>query len=109
MNRKRTATSVAKPAKPLKLVSLFSGGGGLDLGLEAAGFETVFATDIDYHSCITLENGKKRAKAMGLPFLAHATIKQADVLTLSSEELMREAGVKPGETDLLAGGPPCQA
>lgn len=98
-----------KKLKPLKLVSLFSGGGGLDLGLEAAGFETVFATDIDYHSCITLERGKERAGNLGLPFLRHATIKQADVLALDSTDLMRQAGVKPGETDLLAGGPPCQA
>ena len=42
-------------------------------------------------------------------FLAHATSKPADVLTLSCAELMREAGVRPGETALLAGGPPCQA
>ena len=102
-------TPSKKAEKPLKLVSLFSGGGGLDLGLEAAGFETVFATDIDYHSCITLERGKQRALELGLPFLKNAKIQQADVLTLSSAELMKQAGVKPGETDLLAGGPPCQA
>ena len=71
------------------------------LGLEAAGFETVFATDIDHHSCITLERGKERSIKLGLPFLRHATIRQADVLTLNSSELMKQAGVKPGETDLL--------
>lgn len=101
-------TKVGRKSKK-KLISLFSGGGGLDLGLEAAGFDTVFATDIDDHSCKTLEAGKVKAEKLGKAFLRHATVKKADVLQLQSEELLKLAGVKPGEVDLLAGGPPCQA
>lgn len=105
-NKKSAATAaIIQP----KLISLFSGGGGLDLGLEAAGFETIFATDIDAHSCITLQQGKKIAAARHLPFLKSAAVRQADILQLSPAEIMREAGVKQGEVELLAGGPPCQA
>ena len=32
--------------KKPKVLSLFSGAGGLDIGFEKAGFRTVFATDI---------------------------------------------------------------
>lgn len=105
----RSSTPAIKSKKSLKLISLFSGGGGLDLGLEAAGFETVFASDIDHHSCITLKNGKENAGLRKLPFLQSAAICQADVKQLLSKEVMRLAGVKKGEVDLLAGGPPCQA
>jgi DNA (cytosine-5)-methyltransferase 1 len=97
------------PGARRTLVSLFSGGGGLDLGLEAAGFETVFATDIDPFSCRTLEAGRQYAIEHNLPFLRAAKIKKADVAQLSSSEILAAIGLKRGEVDLLAGGPPCQA
>ena len=37
----------------MKIVSLFSGAGGLDLGLINAGHEIIWANDIDIDSCET--------------------------------------------------------
>ena len=91
------------------MVSLFSGAGGLDLGLESVGFETLVATDVDEHSCRTLAIGKGEARVRGRRFLRSAGILKADVRDLSSDEILRTAGLKKGELDLLAGGPPCQA
>ena len=42
-----------------KIFSLFSGAGGLDIGLEQAGFETVLATDIEAYACETLRQNKR--------------------------------------------------
>ena len=41
-----------------KIVSLFSGAGGLDIGFHKAGFKTVFATDIWDKACETLKNNQ---------------------------------------------------
>ena len=38
----------------MQAISLFSGCGGLDYGVEAAGFRIVLQTDFDRHSCATL-------------------------------------------------------
>lgn len=40
------------------LVSLFSGAGGLDIGLESAGFRTALANEIEPHACETLRANK---------------------------------------------------
>ena len=40
--------------QPMKLLSLFAGAGGLDIGLEQAGFTTVLANELEEHRCKTL-------------------------------------------------------
>ncbi len=46
----------------LNTLSLFAGGGGLDLGFSAAGFNIVYSTDIDSHSCKTLRLNQNKKK-----------------------------------------------
>jgi DNA (cytosine-5)-methyltransferase 1 len=93
----------------LSCVSFFSGGGGLDLGLESSGFETRFANDIDQYSCATLQLGRVAAQKRGLNFLEKAVVLSADIKTLDGSLVLEASQLKKGEVQLLAGGPPCQA
>ncbi|HEV7670862.1 MAG TPA: DNA cytosine methyltransferase [Thermoanaerobaculia bacterium] len=79
-----------------KLISLYTGAGGLDLGFEAAGFETAVAVEIDPEAVATLRHNRD------WPVL------DRDVHTISSSELLATAGLAEGEADVLIGGPPCQ-
>lgn len=80
----------------MRVVSLFTGAGGLDLGLEAAGFETRVAVEFDGQAAQTLcEN-------------TEWPVIERDIHSVPSDELLHTAGLDVEKTDLLVGGPPCQ-
>lgn len=93
----------------LKAISLFSGAGGFDLGIEAAGFSTLYATDIDEACCETLRTNKRNSAQLDKPFLQNATIIQSCVKELDANAILASINLRPGEVDLMIGGPPCQA
>lgn len=82
----------------LNCVSVFSGGMGLDLGLEQAGFTIRFAADNMEAAVQTA-----RSNRPDLPIF------DGDVSSLDGAQIMQMAQLVPGEVDLLVGGPPCQS
>jgi DNA (cytosine-5)-methyltransferase 1 len=83
-------------------ISLFSGAGGIDIGVTKAGFEVLACVEIDPYACETLRANisQKRGKTKVI---------EADIKKIDPAELISELGLKPGELDLLVGGPPCQS
>jgi DNA (cytosine-5)-methyltransferase 1 len=78
------------------LISLYTGAGGLDLGFEAAGFETRVAVEMDTDAVATLRHNRD------WPVL------DRDIHDVTSPEILSTAGLSEGDADLLIGGPPCQ-
>jgi len=85
-------------------VSLFSGAGGLDIGLERAGFEAVSLCEIESVFCRTLSANQSWAHGDGRKYLSNATILNADIRDVRAEDLSIGKRI-----DLVVGGPPCQA
>jgi len=83
----------------LKCVDAFCGAGGLGLGLKRAGFDILLSFDIDNQCIETISKNKK--------YFGHKA-KQADIADMLNGALLKKCGIKRGELDLLAGGPPCQ-
>ncbi|MFI4971357.1 MAG: DNA cytosine methyltransferase [Hyphomicrobiales bacterium] len=80
------------------VLSLFSGAGGLDVGLETAGFEPVLCVEIDEDSRETLRLNRPGWRLAD----------PGDIHALEPTQLLRQAAIKPRALTLLAGGTPCQ-
>lgn len=78
-------------------IDLFSGCGGLTLGLKQAGFKVIGAVDIDPLSVETYKANHKEV-----------LVWQTDIRILWVPQVKRELSLQKGDLDLLAGCPPCQ-
>lgn len=81
-----------------KILSLFSGAGGMDIGLEAAGFESAGCVEIDPLARETLRRNRPDWKLLT----------PANVIDFADQISPARIGLAVGELSLLAGGPPCQ-
>jgi len=80
-----------------KAIDLFSGCGGLTVGLKRAGFEVVGAVELDPLASETYVSNHPKVHLW-----------TQDIKTLDPAVVMRELNLVPGQLDLLAGCPPCQ-
>ncbi|WP_080835193.1 MULTISPECIES: DNA cytosine methyltransferase [Cohnella] len=78
-------------------IDLFAGAGGMSLGFEQAGFDVLAAVEYDpIHASVHQYN------------FPQTKVICADVSKISGYEILEQVGMKPGEIDVVFGGPPCQ-
>lgn len=75
----------------MKVISLFSGCGGLDLGFERAGFEIPIANEFDKSIWATFKANHPKTKLI-----------EGDIRNISEDDF-------PENVDGIIGGPPCQS
>lgn len=86
-SNKRTPRSEVKHT----VIELFAGAGGLSLGMEMAGFNSIMLNEFDKHACNTLRENRPDWKVV-----------EGDVASIDFNKYKDKA-------DVLAGGFPCQA
>ena len=81
-----------------RTIELFAGAGGLALGIEEAGFDTIGLIEFDTDAAATLKRNRPNWNVIN-----------DDIANISCQDLEQLFSVKKGELDLLSGGAPCQA
>ncbi len=94
------------------VISLFTGAGGLDIGLEMAGFKTLACVENDINCRETLRHNRPEWKLFEGTIKHHngSKVKRepGDICNIEAKELTKFVHTKPGEVTLVAGGTPCQ-
>lgn len=81
-----------------KTIELFAGAGGLALGIEKAGFETIGLIEYDRDASDTLKCNRPEWRVI-----------HDDIANISCLDLKEYFNLESGELDLLSGGAPCQS
>ena len=80
------------------VLSIFSGGGGIDCGFKNAGYTICFSTDHWEPACETLEKNK-----------VGKLVVCKDIRQIDYQEELKKIGMSISDIDVLVGGPPCPA
>jgi len=83
-------------------ISLFSGAGGMDIGIHKAGFNILAEIELDQHCCSTLMANAERQSSK-------TKIIHADIKTINPDILLEDLLLNRGELDMIFAGPPCQS
>ena len=81
-----------------KVISLFSGAGGMDIGFGMAGFQTAVAVEYDKSCCETLKKNNP-----------NLNIIHGDISSIKTSDILKKGGLQITEPALVIGGPPCQS
>ena len=73
-----------------KVISLFSGAGGMDIGFGMAGFETAVAVEYDKSCCETLKKNSPNLNVI-----------QGDISNITTSEILKTGGLKITEPALV--------
>ncbi|MFI3327013.1 MAG: DNA (cytosine-5-)-methyltransferase [Clostridia bacterium] len=84
--------------KTFTTIELFAGAGGMALGIEKAGFDTIGLVEVDKSASDTLRCNRPNWKVVNY-----------DIAKITPLDLEDYFGIKKGELDLLSGGAPCQS
>lgn len=82
----------------MKCIELFAGAGGLALGIEKAGFDSIGLIEFNKPAADTLKKNRPEWNVIC-----------DDIANISCLDLEEYFSIKKGELDLLSGGAPCQA
>jgi DNA (cytosine-5)-methyltransferase 1 len=88
-----------------KTISLFSGAMGLDIGMhQTRRFELLAAVEKIPAFCDTIRRNSTSGRLGSAPLVF-----EGDISDIDPAAVMSAVGLRPGELDVLVGGPPCQS
>jgi DNA (cytosine-5)-methyltransferase 1 len=99
------STMTDTDARKYRVLSLFSGGMGLDLGIESTGhFEIVACIEKIPIFCDTIRLNQRKGR-----LAKDLKIVKADIATLSPKDILDAVSLRAQDIDVIIGGPPCQS